>query len=182
VSQAAGILDEIDTTGTESLLPGIAISITLIAAALLVVAGVHTARTPSAVIGALAAQGLKIAPGVARGFGAGQVVVGAAVFGGSRAAVAATGVMYGAFAVFVARAVRRQTSCGCLGNTGTPARPRHAVLDAAFAGGSFTAVAVDVPSIGPIAAIGFLTLVAVGAFLAAELVGGVAPRTEGAVG
>lgn len=164
------------------MLPGIAISITLIAAALLVVAGVHTARTPNAVIGALAAQRLRVAPGVARGFGVMQVVVGAGVFGGSRVAIAATGGLYCAFAVFVARAARRRTSCGCLGNARTPARPHHAVLDAALAAGSFAALAVEVPSIGPLPAIAFLSLVVIGAFLAAELVGGLAQPAERAVG
>jgi hypothetical protein len=106
----------------------------LIAAALLVAGGVHGLFAPSAVETALRAQRLPAPPGSGRVLGVLEIAAGTSAFLVTSAApAAAIAAIYGAFAVFVGRAARRHTPCGCLGASDRPARLSHAALDAAFA-------------------------------------------------
>lgn len=107
---------------------------TLIAAALLGVAGVGKLIAPHGAMRALRAQGLPAGRAVAAAIGTAEVLIGSAVvLTLSPLALAALALVYVGFAGFVWRAARRGTPCGCLGERDATARLGHAALNAVVA-------------------------------------------------
>jgi hypothetical protein len=103
--------------------------VALVAAGLLVPAGLAKLRRPEAVRRALGG-GLLARDAVVRAIGAGELLLAAWILlDGSRASVAALGLTYAAFAVVAVRQQRRGAGCGCFGATTTPTGWAHVVLD-----------------------------------------------------
>lgn len=146
---------------------------TLIAAALLGVAGVSKLIAPRGAMGALGAQGLPATRATACGIGTIEVLVGVAVITTlSPWSVGVLGLVYTGFAAFVWRAAQRGTSCGCLGPHETTARRGHALLNLLVAASAATLAlgepraTVDVLDGQPLAGVPFVALIATGAVLA----------------
>jgi hypothetical protein len=167
------------------------------AGALLLVAG-GAAKTfrPDGTARALGQLGLPIPPpaltSLVRAGGVAEILVGAAalVLGGSipAALVAASYVLFAAVVVAAVRLGAPLSSCGCFGQVDAPPTPSHAVVNLALAACAMASLAGGrvVPSTTgylarqPAAAIPFLILTAVTAYLA-YLVMAVLPRTVAAV-
>jgi hypothetical protein len=138
---------------------------------LLAVAGGFKTVRPAATVGALRAVGLPGSRPLVRVMGAGEVVVGlGAVITGWPVLAGLVAVAYGAFAGFVAAALRRGTpiqSCGCFGSVDLPPTRIHFVVDIAAAAVATAAAATRVDGIAvvladqPWAGVPFLALVAI---------------------
>lgn len=118
----------------------------LIAAILLIVAGVAKVRSPASTVGAFKTMGLPASIGTVRALGAGECLLGVAALAVPNAVVAAgVGVVYLGFAVTIAHALRSSVplrSCGCFGSKDTPPTRFHLAINVvgAVAGGLAAAV------------------------------------------
>jgi 6,7-dimethyl-8-ribityllumazine synthase len=151
----------------------------MIAAVLLVAAGLAKALHPDDTATALRGAGLPIARLAVRLGGAIEVVIGAAaVIRGDRATAVLVAVSYLSFAGLVAAALARDlpiATCGCFGRDDTPPSWAHVGVNLGAAGAAI-AVALD-PAVGiadvlesqPLAGGPFVLLVLVGAGAAALL-------------
>jgi len=112
-------------------------ALVLVAALVLVWAGLAKAARPQGTARALRAAGLPLHPQFVRAVAVLELAVGAAVAGTSdRVAVAAMAVSYAGFTLFVAVALRKGSvlsSCGCFGAADAPPTPGHVLVNAAFA-------------------------------------------------
>lgn len=152
-------------------------TIASVAAATLACAGLAKLRAPAPAEQALRAQGIAAPRGSGRVVGTIEIAVGVtALAAASPATAAALGVVYLAFAAFVARAARRGTPCGCLGASPRAADPLQAAVDLAFAGAAFGSAVndpislLDLARATPNGAI-YLALVALGTVLALQAIG-----------
>lgn len=125
------------------MLVGLLHSITLVAAAVLALAGAHKVRDPRAVTVALRAQGLPATAGIGRVVGTLEIVVGIAALSGAPVALGVLAAVYGAFTVFVARAARDARPCGCLDDHDAPASWFQVGFDAVAAGAAVATAFVD---------------------------------------
>jgi hypothetical protein len=161
----------------------------LIAAALLVVAGVPKVLRPAATARALAGVGLPGRSSLVRLLGAAEVAIGtAAIAAGGPLPALAVGTAYLGFAAFVAIAMGRGgASCGCLGGDETPPTAVHLVLDATAAAVALlaaTASPVSLPALlgsqpaGGLPMLGLMTLGTWFAYLALSLLPRLAPEAR----
>ena len=154
---------------------GIVQSITLIAAAVLAVAGVHKLKSPAAAEAALRAQGIRVPVGSGRVLGGVEIGVGLAAAFGLPGAVVVLAVMYLGFTGFVLRAIRDDAPCGCLGRADAPATFLQAVLDLTFAVvaviSAVIAHQVDRLTVDPLAGTGLAVVLGVGTILAMHIIG-----------
>ena len=156
---------------------GIVQSITVIAACVLGVAGLHKLRTPVAATTALRAQGFRATSGWARALGALELGVAAAGIIGGRAGALAVAALYVALTGFALRAVRRNAPCGCFGRDESPATNSQAALDVVFAAAAAIAATSErfvVTAIDPTAGLSFLSFVMIagcGVILVLQIVG-----------
>lgn len=121
----------------------LATALAWVGAGLLLVAGLAKLRDPRAARTALALAGVPRGDGLVRALGAGEVVLGAAVLMVGGPLVAAQGLLYVGFTVFVVRQLRHPAaSCGCFGgDEDVPLTAAHAAVDAAIAVASAVAAA-----------------------------------------
>jgi hypothetical protein len=104
------------------------------AALLLLAAGARKVADPRSTTAALAARGWRPPAGAVRAGALAEAALGAAMLAvGGRAPAALVAVVYAAYAVWVATALRAGAPCGCFGEPGSPARPAHLAVDAGFA-------------------------------------------------
>lgn len=105
-----------------------------VAAIVLCVAGIAKLRSPSVAVQALRTLGLPGPPMLVRGLGLVEIMVGVWALAGPRLVptvlLAAT---YGGFAVVALLLTRRRSSCGCFGESDSPASTAQSVLSACFA-------------------------------------------------
>jgi uncharacterized protein YjeT (DUF2065 family) len=105
----------------------------LAAGLLLIATGLAKLRTPAATRRAAHALGLRVNDHAVRGFGLGEIAVGAAalIAGGNLAYLVA--VYYAVFTVVALRLLRRapETPCGCLGASSRPVSRAHVVINVA---------------------------------------------------
>jgi hypothetical protein len=146
-----------------------------IVAALLALGGASKAVQPADTVGALRGLGLPGSGALVRAGGVVELVIGVgALVSGARPFAVLVAVSYGAFAGFVALALRRGApigSCGCFGKADTPPSRTHVVVNIAAAlvavlvavdpFGGITDVVADQPLLG----LPFLLLVGVGVYL-----------------
>lgn len=156
---------------------------------LLIIAGAHKVVDPWPAANALAQAGRRVDRRAVQVGAAAETALGAAfvVFGGRPLAVAVA-VVYGAFAVFVAHALRVGVdgSCGCFGREDTPPSWLHVVVNVGVATAAVLYASGSVPSpvdeLAPTsptaAALAAATVVLVGALAAVYTV---LPRTLAAV-
>jgi hypothetical protein len=104
------------------------------AALLLLAAGARTVADPGAAAAALAARRWAVPVGAVRAGALAEAGLGAAtlVLGG-HVLPALVAVVYAAYAVWVAAAVRAGRPCGCFGEPSRAAHPAQVVVDAGFA-------------------------------------------------
>ena len=152
-------------------------AVSVIAAGVVAIAGASKLMSPESARDALRAQRIPATSTMVRTLGAAEIVIGAAVFvTANRAALAALATLYVAFAIFVARAARRGTPCGCLGGTrptSAPAHMAHAVVNGFVAIVAATLMVVEVPGYEsvagrPLAVAGYVVLSVVGTVLGHE--------------
>lgn len=155
------------------ILVGVVQSIAIIAACVLVFAGVPKLVLPRATAAALVVAlriPRRMATPAARVLGLVEVSVAVAALAGLRPALAAVAALYGALAGFAALAVRRGAACGCIGDGERPATRGHVVFDLVAAAGAAVALRVDSLALSSIdgtervlfaAAIGLATILAV---------------------
>lgn len=109
----------------------------LVAAALLALAGAQKLLDPSMTAGALRALGLPSSRVLVRAGSAAELTLGAAAVGiGGAVLWALVAATYLAFSAFVLAALRRGTmigACGCFGRDDTPPHPTHVVLNVGLA-------------------------------------------------
>lgn len=109
----------------------------LVAAVLLLVAGVGKLRRPAPTVGALKSVGVRASSTAVRSLGAAEIALAlVSVAIGGPVVTALVGVSYLAFTGFVIVALRRGgtvSSCGCLGRPDTPPTWTHAVVTASLA-------------------------------------------------
>ena len=139
------------------------------AAVLLFVAGVAKMMPPADGFAGLV--GLRARPSLVRILGGAEVVAGAgALWLGGPVAASAVGLLYGAFAVVVLRALLTGAeSCGCFGRLDAPPSWVHVIGNLVLGGVSFVAAGTDT---APVQAVvqSFSDHPAVGAALVAEIV------------
>jgi hypothetical protein len=121
------------------------------AAGLVAVSGMAKLRHPGSATRALASLRLPSGPWTARVIGLVELAIGAwCLFAPGRAATVSLGLLYGAFAVFLAVLMRAGgASCGCLGRKEAPPSLAHIVLNVAAA--SVAAIVAFAPPSGVIA-------------------------------
>ncbi len=113
---------------------GIIHTLYLIGISVLFVAGARKLWSPHAAEAALRAQQISVPSGTGRLLGIFEIAVAlVAWFVEGPLTAALVGLSYLSFALFVARAARRRTPCGCVGSSREPAGYLQAVLDLAFA-------------------------------------------------
>ncbi len=161
----------------------------LVAAAILVVAGVPKIFRPDSAVRALASLRLPAHPGLVRVFGAAEAVVGAAAAGaGGRLSAVLVAASYAAFSVFVSVALARGgvlASCGCFGTADTPPTRLHLAVTSVLAGVALAVAAgparsmVDVVGNGPLAGLPFLAMTSLGVWFTYLLLA-VLPRSTAA--
>lgn len=140
----------------------------LVAAALLVVAGLPKIFRPDSAVRALASLKLPAHRGLVRVLGAAEAAIGAGAAGaGGRIAAVLVALSYAAFSVFVALALARGgvlASCGCFGTADTPPTRLHLAVTSVLAGVALAVAAgparsiVDVVGDSPLAGLPFLAM------------------------
>jgi hypothetical protein len=103
----------------------------LLAAAILLVAGVAKLRAPAGGVRALLTLGVPSRAAYVRGFALAEIALGAdCVLAPTEAAALALAVLYGLFAVLTVLLARQQASCGCFGEGqgDSPASPAQSML------------------------------------------------------
>lgn len=117
----------------------------VLAAGLLVPAGIAKLRDPAVAREALGLPG-RAAP-LVRLIGAGELALAAAVLAtGARPAVVAIALTYAGFTLVATRQRSRGASCGCFGATETPTGWHHVLVDAAIALAAGAAALVGTPA------------------------------------
>jgi hypothetical protein len=120
----------------------------LIAALVVVAAGVAKLRVPQPAAAATRALGLPVRGWMVRTFAGFECAVGGAALAGIDGAAIALAALYGLFAVLSLLMVRQRLSCGCFGDPDVPASNLGALLSAACAGVSLAAAAWKPHGIG----------------------------------
>jgi hypothetical protein len=120
----------------------------LIAALVLIVAGVAKLRAPQPPAAATRALGLPVRAWMIRIFAGLECAVGAVALAGIDGAAIALAALYGLFTVLSVLMVRQRLSCGCFGDPDVPASNLGALLSAACAGVSLAAIAWKPHGIG----------------------------------
>ena len=158
---------------------------------LLALAGVSKVARPAPTVGALRAVRWPASFPLVRALGGGEIVVGVvALVTGAPAVALLVALLHGAFAAFVAIAMRAGSpvqSCGCFGETETRPSLVHLIADLVLAAGALAVAAGGgVPSLAdtlrdqPMAAVPFVILVAVAVQLLLTLLTDL-PRALGSV-
>lgn len=121
----------------------------VLAAAILVIAGLAKLRTPAGMIRALGVLGLPSGLATARGLAIAEVAVGSwAAVTPVRPAAATVAGLYLAFALSATALARRSASCGCFGQAESPASIAQALLSAGLAGVAVAAAVVAPHGLG----------------------------------
>lgn len=113
----------------------------LVAALVLIVAGVAKLRNPRGAMLAARGLGLPVNSLAIRAFAALECVAGGLALAHPRGSAIALATLYSLFAAISAVMVRRRLSCGCFGDPDVPASNLGALLSAAFAAVSVAAIA-----------------------------------------
>jgi hypothetical protein len=115
----------------------------LVAAALLLAAGLPKVRRPAPATGALRSVGVRVPEAAVRVGGAAEAALGAAaLLTGAPAYAAAVAASYAGFSAFLVAALARGgavSSCGCLGRPDTPPTRTHLAVTLALAAAAATA-------------------------------------------
>jgi hypothetical protein len=121
----------------------------LVAAAVLLVAGLAKLRAPNGAVRALRSLGAPAAPLLVRAFAFGEVALAAwALIHPNRFVVAGLAAAYASFAATAAALARRNASCGCFGAASPPASAAQASISAAFAAVALASVLTSVHGVG----------------------------------
>lgn len=150
------------------LLDGLLTVVFVVAAGLLLLAGVVKLRTPEPTARALRGVGLPGPSWLVRSLGVVEIAVGGAALVVPAIAAAPLAALYAAFGAFVAWVLARGlplSSCGCLGETDTEPSAVHVAVTLTAAAAGVAAVMTSPPSIAAI--------VAADPLLAAPLLAGV---------
>ena len=122
-----------------------------LSAALLLVSGGAKLANPAPTSGALRVAGLVSSSRVVYTLAVAEIATGAAsLLGGGAWGGWASAILYGAFGMFVAFALRRRvpiSSCGCFGKVDTPPSVVHLLLNVAGLGGGVWAALTSAPSL-----------------------------------
>lgn len=137
------------------LVEGLLTVVFIVAAGLLVLAGVVKLRTPEPTSRALRGAGLPSSHLLVRGLGTLEIAAGAAGLAVPAVGAPAVAVLYAAFGCFVAYVLARGlplSSCGCLGETETRPSLVHVAVTLCAAAAGLAAALAPPPSLASLAA------------------------------